>query len=879
MSNEHLQKNIVSELTAKYQFKIRGEWLREGICPSCSKKQLYTHGTNPIMVKCGRLNKCGFEGHVRDLLPDLFINFNEKYPAKQENPNATANAYMELVRGINPVKMRGNWRQGSYFNPNAEGNKGTATVLFEIAPGITMERFVEDLVIIDADGKKDVRKAHFTGKHRGLWWQPNGMKIEKGDTVWIVEGCIDALSLWSKGIKAVAIFSCYNYPETKLNEYCGIDITWVWALDNDPAGRKQAIKHHDRLEAISETSKAALPPKSERKSDWNDLFIQDKLDDKTIEYCCYLGSLALAKSQYEKGFLIWEKTRSNGFHFQFRQRTYWFNFDHDKFKSAENHLVEKDEMPRGDPETERMAAKQAGTIFEIANCTTQFLYFLTNKITDESWYYARIDFPHGGASVKNTFSGSQIASASEFKKRLLSIAPGAIYSGASSHLNHIIMDDLFGIKTVETVDYIGYTKEHKAFIYNNKAVSNGDIYKLNEEDFFQIGKTSIKSLCSSPNLILGDENEYNDEWTQHYWTAFKENGLVALAYWIGSYFAEQIRGSMQSYPFLELFGEPGSGKSTILEFLWKLSGRADYEGFDPSKSTLAARSRNFSQVSNLPVVLIESERDDSAKSAGFDWDELKTAYNGRASRSRGVKNNGNDTIEPPFRGALVIAQNASINASEAILQRLVQIEHTKALHTPEGKEASNFLNKIDIERVSYFLLKCISKEKQILDHIAKWTPVYEKQLMGMDGIRSVRIALNHAQILALLDIAAGVLKISPQQKDSAREFVCSIAKKREIAIGQDHQDVQDFWDVYEFISKAHDGLKINHHNSPDEYIAINLPQFTQLAAERKQQLPQTSDLKRHLRTSMKNKFVDMKAIRSGIWNDKTVKCWIFKKGD
>lgn len=132
-------------------------------------------------------------------------------------------------------------------------------------------------------------------------------------------------------------------------------------------------------------------------------------------------------------------------------------------------------------------------------------------------------------------------------------------------------------------------------------------------------------------------------------------GYVALAFWFGALFAEQIRENDKSLAFLEVVGEAGAGKSTLIEFLWKLCGRRDYEGFDPSKSSLAARARNFAQVANLPVVLIESDRErmsneKSPHVKGFDWDELKTAYNGRSVRARGMATSGNETYEPPFRG-------------------------------------------------------------------------------------------------------------------------------------------------------------------------------------------------------------------------------------
>ena len=40
------------------------------------------------------------------------------------------------------------------------------------------------------------------------------------------------------------------------------------------------------------------------------------------------------------------------------------------------------------------ALLQSGSVVEIANCYPQALYFQRNEVTDESWYYMRVDFPH-----------------------------------------------------------------------------------------------------------------------------------------------------------------------------------------------------------------------------------------------------------------------------------------------------------------------------------------------------------------------------------------------------------------------------------------------------------------------------------------------------
>ena len=294
--------------------------------------------------------------------------------------------------------------------------------------------------------------------------------------------------------------------------------------------------------------------------------------------------------------------------------------------------------------------EQSGALVEIANCNPSFLYFQANSVTDESWYYCRIDFPHGGKAIKNTFTGNQVASASDFKKRLLSIAPGGLFTGTAAQLDWIVKHRANNIRVVDTIDFIGYSKEHGAYVFNDFAVKNGKSYEINNEDFFELGKLSIKSLNQGNQYAIGTATDYNKDWPSLVYWGFGVKGMVALTVWFGSLFAEQIRDVHKSFPFLEVVGEPGAGKTTLIEFLWKLFGRADEEGFDPSKSTRASVYRRFAQVGNLPVVLIEGDRDqDTAKAKKFDFDELKTAYNGRAIRARGLKNSGNETYEPPIQ--------------------------------------------------------------------------------------------------------------------------------------------------------------------------------------------------------------------------------------
>ncbi|MBD3608967.1 MAG: bifunctional DNA primase/helicase, partial [Gammaproteobacteria bacterium] len=354
-------------------------------------------------------------------------------------------------------------------------------------------------------------------------------------------------------------------------------------------------------------------------------------------------------------------------------------------------------------------------------------------------------------------------------------------------------------------------------------------------------------------------------------------GIVALAFWLGSLFAEQIRAVHKSYPFIEIIGEPGAGKSTLIEFLWKLFGR-DQEGVDPNKSTAAARARIFAQLSNMPVVLIESDRgEDTAKQKQFDWDELKTAYNGRSVRARGMKNSGNETYEPPFRGSIVISQNAEVMASEAILQRIVHCKFTRAEHNADTKKLAEALERTPIKDVSHFLIEALTKEKSIVDTVLARTPVYEDKIMAMDEVKSVRIGKNHAQMMALIEALDSVVPLPEGAGKAAIVEISEMAKARQKAISADHPVVAQFWEVYDYLNEDHTNTpRLNHSKKPDETIAINIPHFIKVATEHRQQVPDTADLKRHLKSCKTRKFLGQKAVDSKI-DPRTVKCWVFER--
>ncbi|MDW5308802.1 hypothetical protein R7J43_21845, partial [Acinetobacter baumannii] len=70
--------------------------------------------------------------------------------------------------------------------------------------------------------------------------------------------------------------------------------------------------------------------------------------------------------------------------------------------------------------------------------------------------------------------------------------------------------------------------------------------------------------------INKNQEEYQQTWVKDFIDAYGVKGLIGLTAFFGSLYAQQIRKTHKSFPFVELVGEPGTGKSTLITFLWKL---------------------------------------------------------------------------------------------------------------------------------------------------------------------------------------------------------------------------------------------------------------------------------------------------------------------
>lgn len=134
MKSYHIQA-LLPRLIHDFQFKEQNGYLRQGVCPNCKKKELFTSIEMPFVLRCGRENKCGAELIVKEIYPDIFDDWSAHYPKTQQAPNAAADAYLQHARGLDIAPLKGLYSESSYHT----NGLGAATVKFALPEGAYWE--------------------------------------------------------------------------------------------------------------------------------------------------------------------------------------------------------------------------------------------------------------------------------------------------------------------------------------------------------------------------------------------------------------------------------------------------------------------------------------------------------------------------------------------------------------------------------------------------------------------------------------------------------------------------------------------------------------------------------------------------------------------
>lgn len=880
--DEIYQSDVVKALEndRELDFKdISDKYLQKGTCPNCGQQRLFISREKPYQLKCNRDNECQFEQKTRERYSFLFENLSERFPATETNPNATADAYLKRNRGFDIAKLAGWYSQAKR---KMKSGVWADTVRFPLCNGY-WERIIDESMV--AANKGDKAGIKFEMSYQNSGWTPPGQTIEKSDRVYVVEGIFHAIALHLAGYKAIASISCVNFPWAIVEANKGKLVTWVIGLDDDKAGHKYIPKYLKMLRGMTEIGWVALA--GER--DWDDVYRDGELNDKFLEDACYRGRLFTAENTNKLAYLLYLR-RPAGF--------YLLEFRNQLFSARVNQAELSRDLGEEKVEGNREIFSRNVKISQISNCIPSLDYLEKDIITGEQRYYFDFRFPDRSRSVQAPLPSSAIAEPRGFVRAMLDFTPGGNFEGGARELAMLkakwLNDERRPVRTVRSLPFIGYDEDSGTYCYPQFGFHGGRELQVNSHGFIEVKGAGVKTALVNTKFERGAD--FDPEWFPDFLAVHSLNGLAALSWWTASLFVQQIGVQQASFPFLELTGEPGAGKSTLLRFLWRLIGRDNMEGIKPSGTGASAvgLSRALSEVSNLPVVLIESDRtytDAQGRSVTvqFAWDEMKTLYDYHAPvRVTGAKTTGNETRTSIWRGALAISQNETVDGSEAILSRIVHMHCTKDHHSLALKPMADRLKIMKAKELGGFLRRVLTFEKQWLERYFDAFPRFEKRLQSINALTEARIVQSFAQVLAA---AYATQALFPAWTDRDTESLAKHLEARAIDRQQrcrsENPTAAKFWQIYHYLNEdvvtiidgegeREETRETLNHSIDKELIGINIEHFQQACRKAGQDVIPDAQLRRALATSTTHKFIETRKARSRL-EKRSLWLWFFSK--
>lgn len=850
------------------------KYLQEGVCPGCGERSLYISREKPFQLACNRLNECRFTERTRERYSYLFENLSERFPATPQNPNATADAYLQRNRGFDISRMVGWYTQARRYLENESYGD---SVRFPLCDGY-WERLIDAKAVTANGGKKAGIKKGM--KYVGNGWVPPGQTFELNDRVYVVEGIFHATALSLAGYKAIASISANNFPWEIIEANTGKLITWVVALDNDKAGRGFIDKYLAGIRKRGELSMVAL---GDPDRDWDDVYRDGQLDDAYLDEALYQGRLFTARSAIDKAYVMHTKRPRPFYLLEFGSCLYAIKVnagDLDAARDGEERGGYKDHF------------KKHASVDQVANCVPRFEYIERDALTSEQRYFFSFEFPSAHNNCRQPLAPVAISDPSSFSKALLERTPGGLFEGGSRVLSMLRAEWMTNPITVRTLPFIGYDESSAAYCYPTFGYYKGNEIMANEHGYLNVDGKGLKTSTRSYPIV--HSSTFDPDWFDDFLAVFALNGLAALAWWTGSLFAQQIRESQGQWTFLELTGIAGAGKSLLLRYLQKLYGRRNEEGIKPSGNGASAIGllRAMGAVSNLPVVLLESDKtiiDSQGREVviQYNWEDIKPLTDHQAKlRVTGVKSTNADTDALIFRGSICISQNAKVEGEESILSRIVYLHMTREHHTREAKPKAQRLQSMAVEDLAGYLGTVLCDEQGWLKRFDEAFTDYEARLQNLPGLAHPRVIHFHAQVMAA---GKATQAFFPGWTDDLQNQLVkhleSCALEREQTIGAESHSAAQFWQLYHYLNEdvvtdtnaegtTEQIRERLNHSADRDLIAINIEHFQQACRRAGLDVLPTATLRRVLPNSTTHRFQEIRKVRSCI-EKRPLNCWVF----
>jgi len=385
---------------------------------------------------------------------------------------------------------------------------------------------------------------------------------------------------------------------------------------------------------------------------------------------------------------------------------------------------------------------------ELSNFVMKSLFHLVNG-TNNSKRIIKLQRNTGEICIVEVFS-------SEMKPETFETilkSKRCTFLGSAYHLKRIFALMMDEETEAIIMGSLGWNGEHQAYVFadamyiGNRVIgidSIGIVEAANKRFYlpaFGLANDGSDDLTTDRLYKFKPGKIEFTKWAELFFTAFGTNGAIGILFLILAIYRDIVFSQVRFLPFLFLFGDAGTGKTSYVERLLNLFG-TDIIGTPLLNVSSVGMSRLANSRVNGLCYFKEytSETDEKAQ------DFVLTAYDG-AGRTTGIKSNDNRTKSFPVRSAIVFDGNNLPTQKAAILQRMILLDFQDSNFTDEQKEAYNTLKALSDDGLGGVLVEILSKRLLFETNFKEAFNLNASELRSLYGKTFPERTLNHIALL------------------------------------------------------------------------------------------------------------------------------------
>lgn len=378
-----------------------------------------------------------------------------------------------------------------------------------------------------------------------------------------------------------------------------------------------------------------------------------------------------------------------------------------------------------------------------------------------------------------------------------------LFTGKDEDLDKILAYIYDNMKTCNEITQLGWQPNGQFWAWSNGiTLKNGQFIPVDEQGTVQYDNQwyylpALSSTTADDKEFYTFERKFVHHgseadmlvWANKFIAAFGKNAIVGISYAFSALFRDVIVSRFRSFPILNCFGMPASGKTQFAIALLKLLGDA-VEGPNINSLTKAALGDHLGKVHNGFVHIDEYKNNIEIEKLEL----LKGAYESRG-RMKMDMDRDKKRMQTPIDCALILTGQEMTTADNALFSRLVYLTFEKP-----GKDAATMETFEDFEHYESQSLTpitnlVIAQRQTVEDHFAEGYKKAKEDLRAAIAEDSVegRIFESYASILGMMNVLLTVSRLPlPFSYAELVPLFASIMRRQDASVS-DTNEVSDFW--------------------------------------------------------------------------------------